>query len=515
MNIKQKLIGALAILAVIILVLGASSLLSLSNLSKQNEIYNTILAADTLMYKARLAQADYLLLREAHFKRSVESVLDEVTISLNNAKSMMKIEENRAVINSIIAAKDDYRRSFNQLAQLPTGNVNQQPALLAKVLSDAQNASTLLENLLQNEKNVANQVTSKTSTRIIIVLFVSVLIAIVLAVMLTKTIVRGIKSCKNASEKTENGDFSSSFAVRNKDEFGELLSNMNASTKKVREVLAKIISGLNAVNESNHKVDNAVIESNSSMELQKSESEALASAVAQLSATNEQIAKHAKVAANTSEEAGQQAADGDSIVKSASSAMSELSSQLQDATVEVDKLNQDSDNIADILDVIRGIAEQTNLLALNAAIEAARAGEQGRGFAVVADEVRTLAARTQNSIEEITSLINLIQSGARNVVEVINSSNEKSVAVMSLTDKASVAYANITESVHQLSNVNQEVAVGAQEQTHVTLDTSKRVERIFDLADTNAKNLADIAMQAERQTSDMDALKDLLRFFKL
>jgi methyl-accepting chemotaxis protein len=251
------------------------------------------------------------------------------------------------------------------------------------------------------------------------------------------------------------------------------------------------------------------------MNNQKVETESLASAITELSAANAQIASNAKMAAQTSQDAGEAASKGDLIVKDASVAMAELSAELDQASIVVGKLNQDSDNIANILDVIRSIAEQTNLLALNAAIEAARAGEQGRGFAVVADEVRTLAARTQNSIMEITSLIEHIQKGARDVVAVMTSSNNKSTTVKQLTEQASQAYANITEAVNQLSNINQQVALGAEEQTQVTHATSTNVERIADLASTNAHNLQSIKEQTNHQTKDTDALSKLLSFFKL
>lgn len=515
MTIKHKLIASLASLIIIILVMGISSLLGLSALSKQNNIYNTISLANTNMYKARLAQADYLLFKQDIFKDEVKSQLDNAVAELESVKGSMEIAESISQIDEITALKMRYLEGFNLLVEEQNRTASANPEQMEALLSLAESTSNKINTLLDKERQVAEDARSSISTYILLAIIVAVVVSIALGFWLTSNIINGLERCMSASKLLATGDFSAEITAYRQDEFGELLSIMNASTKQVRDVLGKIKSILNKVAKSNIEVDTAVADSTASMDNQKADTESLASAIAELSAANEQIANNAKIAANTSENAREAASNGDMIVKNASSAMAELSSELDHASVVVEKLNQDSDNIANILDVIRSIAEQTNLLALNAAIEAARAGEQGRGFAVVADEVRTLAARTQNSITEITDLIDHIQKGARDVVSVMTSSNTKSSNVMVLTQEASGAYANITEAVKQLLNINQEVALGAQEQTKVTNETSKNVERIFGLAETNARNLSEIAKQTNIQTKDTDSLSDLIQFFKI
>ncbi|WP_371195102.1 methyl-accepting chemotaxis protein [Glaciecola sp. SC05] len=515
MTIKHKLIVSLALLTIIISIMGASSLMGLSKLNKQNNIYNSISSADTSLYKARLAQADYLLLNQNELKTQVKEELENAITSLELAKSFMQIEKNIAEVDRIIDLKGDYLSAFELVVNSKTSNLATTPDQIAPLLLAANNASTTIKVLLEAEREVAENVRSSISVYIMVAVIVAVLLSIGLGFWLTNSIIRGLEICMTAARLIATGDFSSQTTTYQKDEFGELLSTMNASTSRIRDVLSKINVVLDKVSNSNSEVDHAVADSTSSMANQKSETESLASAIAELSAANQQIANNAVIAAQTSESAGEAAITGDLIVKDASSAMTSLSAELGQASVVVDKLNEDSDNIANILDVIRSIADQTNLLALNAAIEAARAGEQGRGFAVVADEVRTLAARTQNSITQITSIIEQIQKGARDVVSVMATSNTKSASVMQLTEEASQAYANITTAINQLANINQEVALGAQEQTKVTHDTSKNVEHIFRLADTNAQNLANIAKQTHHQTEDTNSLKDLIGFFKI
>ncbi|MBT1452053.1 methyl-accepting chemotaxis protein [Glaciecola sp. XM2] len=515
MTIKRMLTVSLAILTFIIIGVGAISLVSFSTLEKQNNIYNSISSADNSIYKARLAQADFLVFKDASFAAALESELGSATKQLQTAKSSMKIKANISEIDSIIKIQQRYERAFNSLAA-QSNNESFDPQQVQELLSIAKELSVKIDTLLENERLVAQGVHSNISIYLIIAIVVGVLLSIGLGYWLTQSIVKGINMCTSALQTIATGDFATlKQPAHTNDEFGQLLTIMNGSTTRVRDVLSEIKLALDRVAQSNIEVDNAVADSTSSMNNQKMETESLASAITELSAANEQIAHNAKLAADTSQSAGQAAVDGDLIVKDASAAMAELSSELDQASVVVDKLNEDSDNIANILDAIRSIAEQTNLLALNAAIEAARAGEQGRGFAVVADEVRTLAARTQNSVMETTSLIEHIQKGARDVVNVMTSSNTKSSAVMKLTEEASVAYANITHAVNQLTEINQQVAMGADEQTKVTHETSKNVERIANLADTNARNLHDIEEQTNHQTKDTNSLVDLLSFFKI
>lgn len=515
MTIKQKLIVSLALLTIIISIMGVSSLIGLSKLTKQNDIYALISAADTNIYKARLAQADYLLLKQSKFKDAVKRELDKANDSLLNAQSLIQIEQNKTAINRIIKMQNDYFQAFQNMTATAPDSEQANAALLDTMLVTANNTSTAIDDLVISERLVSVNVRENIAVYIMIALVVAIIVSVGLGFWLTKSIIRGLDSCMEASQLVATGNFANHSAPYKQDEFGELLTIMNSSTARVRDVLGKIRIVLDKVAKSNIEVDNAVADSTVSMDNQKSETQSLASAIAELSAANEQIANNAMVAARTSESAGQAAAKGDMIVKDASSAMAELSAELNQASVVVDKLNVNSDNIANILDVIRSIADQTNLLALNAAIEAARAGEQGRGFAVVADEVRTLAARTQNSITQITSIIEEIQKGARDVVAAMSASNNKSTSVMKLTQEASGAYANITEAVNELLNINKEVALGAAEQTKVTRDTSKNVERIFTLVDTNARNLSQIADQTNIQTQDTHSLKDLVGFFKL
>jgi methyl-accepting chemotaxis protein len=241
----------------------------------------------------------------------------------------------------------------------------------------------------------------------------------------------------------------------------------------------------------------------------------LAAAMEEMAMSSTQITENAKNAAQKSAEAEKQAKTGEEIVDKANSEMQSLSRELDHSSELVAKLNEDSKNIADIVQVIKDIAEQTNLLALNAAIEAARAGEQGRGFAVVADEVRQLAKRTQDSTAKITNIVDMVQNGATNVVSAIEKSNGMSGQVLEFTVSAAQAYKDITKSIDQLAIINESVKTGSEEQTSTCNHINDSVSTIKQLAQSNSATQNEIKDKIERQVQESNASIEKISVFKL
>lgn len=255
--------------------------------------------------------------------------------------------------------------------------------------------------------------------------------------------------------------------------------------------------------------DNAgvVEQTRQGVQRQRDEIDQVATAMNEMAATVQEVAQNTQSAMNAANEATEQARSGALTVTEAIGVIENLSASVRQAQQVIQKLSEDSTSIGSVLEVITGIAEQTNLLALNAAIEAARAGEQGRGFAVVADEVRTLASRTQDSTQEIQAMIEQLQQGTKNAVQSMDQSREKTEAVVGVAKQAGEALTGITRAVSQIADMNSHIATAAEEQSAVSEDINQNVVSI----NTLANQAASTAEQAAASSQDLENLAQQLQ----
>ena len=329
------------------------------------------------------------------------------------------------------------------------------------------------------------------------------------------SIIDNIKRVGYATQKMSDGDLNIRLKLKGKDEMQGIAIDFNSMAEKFEALVQQITSATSQLAAASEEV--AVISEQSAANLnnQRAETEQVATAMNEMAATVQEVARSAGDASGAALNADNEAKAGNAIVHQASNSIDELAREVVSAAGVIQQLASDSDTIGTVLDVIKGIAEQTNLLALNAAIEAARAGEQGRGFAVVADEVRTLAGRTQESTQEIESMIDKLQTGAKNAVTAMEAGQEKASVGVDQTKQAGEALAAITRAVTTINEMNTHIASAAEEQSATTEEMNKNIININQLADETA-NSASQSTSASAELSKLATdLQGLVGQFKI
>ncbi|RMH85437.1 methyl-accepting chemotaxis protein [Pseudomonas sp. AOB-7] len=312
-----------------------------------------------------------------------------------------------------------------------------------------------------------------------------------------------------------DGDLTVRLRVERSDELGQIAQGFNAFLAKLQAMIGDVVTSVQQVSDSSEHTADIAIRTNQGVQKQLAEIELVATAVHQMTATAQDVARNATHAAEAANHADRAANQGKQVVQSTSSAIAALASEIGRAVGVVQSLAKDSENINAILVAIRGIAEQTNLLALNAAIEAARAGEQGRGFAVVADEVRNLAQKTQQATEEIQSMIQQLQHGTREVVKVMEQSQVKTDDSVAHANQAADSLEAITQAVSVINDMNTQIASAAEQQSAVAEDINRNVTNIGQVANEVAGGAEEASQASAGLTKLAEQQRRLINQFRV
>ncbi|WEJ74067.1 methyl-accepting chemotaxis protein [Pseudomonas sp. PSE14] len=291
----------------------------------------------------------------------------------------------------------------------------------------------------------------------------------------------------------KSGDLSARVPLDSRDEVGQMATAFNAMQGGYQRVVGTVAQAAGRLDEGARSLANTMGQVRQGMLGQQSETDQAATAINEMSTTVHHIAQHAADTRDQSQEADRLAGNGQQVVGRVGQSIAGLSQGVQQTAEMIQQLAQDSHKISSVVSVIHGIAEQTNLLALNAAIEAARAGEMGRGFAVVADEVRNLAKRVQDSTDEITQMINALQSGTRDAVEFMQESSIKADGCVEEAREAGEALAAIAAAVAQMRESNTQIAVAAEQQSQVAEEMTRSVVGIRDVTELTVQQTVDSA----------------------
>ncbi|EKT4468505.1 methyl-accepting chemotaxis protein [Pseudomonas putida] len=442
--------------------------------------YQLVSKAKQTLAQVRLDVRSYIADQSADAEQAALRQLDSALAEIDGLKrelpnDVTRVQQFENGLQAYRAAVSQFREALAQIA-------------VARAEMTVQGADIVKrsDQLYQIQLDRRDQESLQARSLQTIATLLALLVGVLAAVLITRQITRPLRETLDAVEKIASGDLTQDLRITRRDELGVLQQGIARMGATLRELITGIRDGVTQIASAAEQLSAVTEQTSAGANSQKVETDQVATAMHEMAATVQEVARNAEQASHAATGADDEARAGDRVVGEAISQIERLAEEVHRSTEAMSLLQQESQKIGSVMDVIKSVAEQTNLLALNAAIEAARAGEAGRGFAVVADEVRGLAQRTQQSTEEIEGLVASLQNGTQQVADVMNGSRSLTDSSVELARKAGASLDNITRTVSNIQSMNQQIAAAAEEQSAVAEEISRSILNVRDVSEQTA-----------------------------
>lgn len=409
-------------------------------------------------------------------------------------------DDSGAAVQQIRSVLGEYRGAIESLE-----TATQAIAKARQEMTDQQKEIVRIsDSLYQFQLDQLDVESAAARTRLIVSTLLALVLGALAAWLITRQIVLPLRATMADVERIASGDLSATAQVHRRDELGVLQRGIQQMGSTLRELIGGIRDGVSQISAAAEELSAVTKQTSAGVNSQKEETDQVATAMHEMSATVQEVARNAEQAAlaatEADSEADSEAREGDRVVTEVVTQIERMATAVVRSTEAMTALQGESDKIGSVMNVIRAVAEQTNLLALNAAIEAARAGEAGRGFAVVADEVRGLAQRTQKSTEEIEGLVAALQNGTQQVASIMHTSRDLTDSGVELARRAGASLGNITRTVSNIQAMNQQIAAAAEEQSAAAEEQSAVAEEISRSV-VNVRDVSEQTAAASEETA--------------
>ncbi|MPQ70011.1 MULTISPECIES: methyl-accepting chemotaxis protein [unclassified Pseudomonas] len=530
MNIAPRAFLSFSLIGALMLILGIFALNQMSKIRGAAEELSTnsvpsIKSLDDLtQLTLRLRVLSYRLVTN-RAPDEQQKILDLFTLrnqQIGKAQAiyekLISSPEERVAYDRYVQVLGQYRQLEDRMKSLSRNNqVTELAALInSDLLANSEQVNTVLTKLVEintqqtddTHQQAADQYASAFNM-VVGLLLAATGLTLLLAWLLTNSITHPIADALTAAEQIAEGDLTRPIQVEGNDEAGRLLQAMVKMQQKLRDTLQRISGSATQLASAAEELNAVTDESAKGLVRQNNEIEQAATAVNEMTSAVEEVARNAVSTSEASKNATASAGDGRDLVQETVGAIERMSSDVQSTATLIGNLAKESQDIGKVLDVIRGLADQTNLLALNAAIEAARAGEAGRGFAVVADEVRALAHRTQQSTSEIERMIGSIQGGTEQAVDSMRNSTDRAESTLNIAKGAGMALDTINTAIVEINERNLVIASAAEEQAQVAREVDRNLVNIRDLSvqsATGANQTSAASNELSRLAVDLNSM---------